>query len=414
MIKMINKKKIFIILYALCISLILSSCTGGRELNQLAIVTTIGIDKEGEDILLTCEVSNPLYNPGIDGVSSASQSVVFIHGKGKTLLEAIRDISLNFDRDLFFSHATTLILGEDLAREGIVKNLDYLLRAQEPREDIKIVVAKDSKAKEIMRVRGDLNLSVGIYISNLLDKFDVNGKTIKINLAEYYRYYYDENNEPVIGVVEKQEIKEVGVKEGEEGPTKNVLSVGGGAVTKRDSLIGYFTPDEMLGFNFIVNDVKGGVITFATSNELNKGIPIIGKEGKYTSLEILKSGTKQRVIVKDGRPHLDINVKIRASLIEEERASDLDDKEVLKILEDLSSKTVEEIITKTLDKGQKEFKQDNFSIGRGIHKSKPDLWEEVSKDWDNIFPDLSYSVNVETKIVKLGIINRPSNLRKAR
>ena len=290
---MINKKKCFIIIYLLFITVVLSSCTRGREINKLAIVTAIGIDREGDHVILTCEVSNALYNPDIDGVSSASKSVVFIHGKGKTLSEAMRNISLDFDRELFFSHANVLILGEDIAREGIIKNLDYLLRAEEPREDVKIVVAKGSKASEIMRVRGELNLSVGKYISNLLDNFDYNGKTIKISLAEYYRYYYEVDNEPVIGIIEKEETKETEVKTGEEGPTKKVLNVGGGAVTKRDSLIGYFTPDEMFGFNFIINDIKGGTITFITPEELNNNIPIIGKEGKSTSLEILKSGTKE-------------------------------------------------------------------------------------------------------------------------
>lgn len=410
---MTNRKKSFIIIYGLFISLILSSCAGGKELNKLAIVTAIGIDREGEDIILTCEVSNPLYNPETDGVSSASKSVVYIYGKGRTLLEAITDLSLNFDRDLFFSHANILILGEDLAKQGIIQNLDYLLRSQEPRETTKIVVAKGCKASEIMGPRGDLNFSVGSYVGNLLDNFDLNGKTININMAEYYRYYYDQNNQPVIGVVEKKEVKEIGVT-GEEGPTREILTVGGGAVTKRDSLIGYFTPDEMFGFNFIVNDIKGGIITFVTPDELDKDISIIGKEDKFTSLEILKSGTKQEVIVKGGNIHLDINVKLRAALTEEEKAIDLDDEDVIKILEDTSSKSVEKIISKTLDKGQKEFKQDNFSIGQGIHKNNPELWKEVSKDWESIFPEMTYNVNVETEIVKIGIINRPANLRKER
>lgn len=409
-----NKKKIFIIIYVLFIMIVLSSCTGGREIKKIAIVTAIGLDKEEEDIILTCEVSNPLYNPETDGISSASQAVFYIYGKGKTLFEAIRDISLNFDRDLFFSHANVLILGEDLARQGIIKNLDYLLRAQEPRESIKIVIAKGAKANEIIRVRGNLDLSVGQYMSNLLDKFDSNGKTININLAEYYRNYYDLDNEPVIGVVEKEEIREVGVNAEDEGPIKKVLNVGGGAVTKIDSLIGYFTPDEIFGFNFIVNDIKGGVITFINPEELNNDISIIGKEGKFTSLEILKSETKNEAKINDGKIHLDINVKLRVSLIEEETAVDLNDEQIIQILEDCSSNEVENIISKTLDKGQKEFKQDNFSIGEGIHKKNPRLWKEISEDWENIFPEMSYNINVETKIVKIGIINRPTNLRKTR
>ena len=95
-------------------------------------------------------------------------------------------------------------------------------------------------------------------------------------------------------------------------------------------------------------------------------------------------------------------------------AVDLDDKEVIKALEESSSKEVEKIISKTLDRGQKEFKQDNFSIGQGIHKKDPELWKEISGDWETIFPEMTYSVNVETNITKIGILNLPTNLRKVR
>lgn len=409
-----TKKKILITLYLLIISMILSSCIETTETKDLAMVTTIGVDLEDEQVVLTCEISNPIYSSEADGASSASYSVVFAQGRGDNLFDAIRDTYLHFERELFFSHAKVLIIGEELARGGIIQHLDYFIRSDEPRENMKILVAKESKAYEVMGIMGELSGSGGGYIREMLNMFSYNGKTINISLGEFYRYYYGINNEPVIGVVQKEERRGVPGERKKTGPTRTILTIGGGAVTKRDSLIGYYSPDEMLGFNFIVDDIKGGAITFTLPDKLNNDKSVIGNQGPFTSIDILKSKTQKDIQVRDGNLHLDINVKLRASLIEENRAVDLDSEEIIGLLEDSCSREVEKIISKTLDKGQREFKQDNFSIGEDVHHKHPELWKEIAEEWDDIFAQMTYSVNVETKIAKIGLINLPSNLRKRR
>jgi spore germination protein KC len=415
MIKMLkNKKTVILIIYIFVNAMLLCSCTGGKEIKDLALVTAIGLDVEDDNVVLTCEISNPLFNLNTDASSSASVSVMFVQGKGKTLFEAITNTSLNFERRLFFSHAEVLIIGEEFAKKGITQNLDYLLRAQEPRENIKMVVAKGTKAYEVMGISGELSASGGQYINEVLEKFVYNGKTININLAQYFRYYYSISNEPVIGVVQK-EIKERIDKEKKKfEPTETILNVGGGAVTKRDYLIGYFTPEEMLGFNFIVDDIKSGIIVINTPDKLNKNISVIGDSGKFTSIEILKSRTKKDIKIKDGKIHLDLNVKLRGSLIEENKAIDMDDEEIIKLIGDACSKEIKKVISNTLNKGQKEFKQDNFSIGETLHHQHPKVWKEIAEEWEDIFTDITYSINVESEIVKIGMINVPSNLRKRR
>lgn len=414
-IEMTKPKRILVaVIYLITTSLILSSCTGAKGLQKLDIVTAVGVDIENEKIIVTCEISNPgSGKPSMDAGSSASKSI-FVQGVGNTVFEAIREISLYSDRKLFFSHATVLILGEDLAKKGISGFLDLFLRDYEPRENIYMVVAKDAKAYEIMGIGGELSGSVGKSLFGILNNFKSNGKMINITIAEYFRYYYDISNEPVIGVVMKEEQKEIDEEKKKDTTMKKILNVEGGAALKRDRLIGYFTGDEMIGFNFIVNDIKGGLITFKTPNGLEEGKSVIGTEGKYTTIEILKSKTKNDIKIDKGKIHLNINVKLRGALHEEEKAIDLKNTQVINIIENSCSKEVERLISRTLDKGQKEFENDNFSIGVAVHQQYPKVWREIAIDWDNIFPDITYSVNVETNIVKTGIINVPSNLRRAK
>jgi len=408
-------KKILIILIYIVVNIFLISCTGERRIQELSIVTAVGIDKENEKVIITCEVANPgPGNSNTDAGSSASFGTVFVQGVGNTVFEAIREMTLYLDKKMFFPHSTIFIFGEEFAKNGITGFLDLFLRHYEPRENAYVVVAKDAKAYEIMGIKGPLSGSVGEYLFDILDNFEYNGKSINISLAEYYRYYYDISNDPVIGLVKIQDQREIQKKLGKEIGTKKVLNVGGGSALKRDSLLGYFTEDEMIGFSLIVGNMKEGLITFKTPEGLEEGKSIIGTEGQYTSIEILKSKTKNVIKIIDEKIHLDVNIKLKAALQEEEKAIDLKNKDVIKKIEKSCSEEVERLISKTLDKGQKEFKNDNFSIGVAVHQQYPKLWKEIAEDWNDIFPEITYNVNVETVIVKTGIINVPTNLRRVK
>lgn len=409
----ITKKDIIIVIHLIITSLFLVSCTGSRELNRLFIVTSTGIDLEDEKVLITCEVLNPKSSKASPSDSNLEDTIL-IQGMGDTVYEAIRNATLHSDRKLFFSHNNILIIGEEFARTGISDFMDLFLRDNEPRENVYILVAKDSKAYNIMGNKANLGQSLGEYLSNTLDNFKYTGKSIRITIAEYYRYYYDVANEPVIGVVKNIEERKIGTELNKEKDKRYVLDLSGGSVLKKGSLIGYFSEEEILGYNFIVNRIEGGLIVFQVPEELTKGNILIGKKGQFTTVEILRSKTKNDIEIVGDKIHLTINVKLKVSLAEEEEAVDSGNPEILKEIEKACSEQIKDIISITMDKGQKEFKQDNFSIGVLVHHKYPEIWKKISKDWHNIFSEISYDVNVETNIIKTGIINTPSNIRKER
>lgn len=412
-----NKKNLIMAVYLIIISLLSLSCTGSRQLQTLALVTSIGIDLEDDKIIITCEIMNPISNNSSNsssGISPNPTGSVFAQSVGETVFEAVRNITLNFDRKLFLSHNNILIFGEEFAKKGITGFMDVFLRDSEAKENMYILVAKGAKAYEIIGVKGELSQSSGDYLLDILNDFKYNGKCLKVSMSEYYKYHYDIGNEPVIGVVTKIEKKEVDRQKSKDNTAKFMLDVAGGAILSRDYLIGYLSSDEIFGYNFITGRIEGGLIKFNTPQGLNKGNTIIGNEGKFTTVEIIQTKTKRDIKIDDGKIHLNINVKLSGSLGEENKGIDISNLEVIRILEKACSEKVEDLISITMDKGQKEFKQDNFSIGEIVHRQYPKVWKEISNDWNNIFPEISYTVNVETKIVKTGIINTPSNLRKRR
>lgn len=410
---------IIITLYILIPSFILSACQateGRREIEDLGIVTAIGVDYIDDNVVVTLEVVNPLSSIGNNQASSnKSQEQKFIYpkGVGKTVKEALTNINLYLDKQVFLSHSNILVIGEEFAKRGTIDLMDFFLRDNDPREDMYIVVAKGCKASDIIGIRAGLGKPTGNYLYDTFNNFSTTGKCINISIAENYRYYYDVSNEPVVGVVQLKELTSSDEELKNDDSTVTVLDVSGGAILKNGKLVGYFDGDEMLGFNMIVGDLRSGTISFHTPvTDKDKQNLIIGKDGELTTLDIIRTSTKRKISIKDGKIHLTIDAKLKGALNEINQALNVIDSEVISRIEEACSKKVEELISKTLEKGQKEFKLDSFSIGVAVHQQYPKIWKEIATEWQNIFPEITYDVNVETTIVKIGLINYPANLRR--
>lgn len=138
--------KLALITATFAFALVLTGCWNSRELNKLAIVTAMAIDKaaSSNDYELTFQVVMPgeLTNSGKGGNGSAPFSVYGV--KSKTLFEGIRKASKQIPRQLFFSHIQVVILGERLAREGIMEIFDFFERSHEVRLTSMLLVARGS------------------------------------------------------------------------------------------------------------------------------------------------------------------------------------------------------------------------------------------------------------------------------
>lgn len=77
-------KKILIVIITSTITILMTSCTGGRELNTLGIVVSTGFDFEDGKVILTNEVINPAKGPSSEN-STTQGNTLFIQGVGETI-----------------------------------------------------------------------------------------------------------------------------------------------------------------------------------------------------------------------------------------------------------------------------------------------------------------------------------------
>ena len=405
-----NIKKMIFIINLIVISIILASCTGGRDVNELGIIMSTGLDLEDGKIILTNEIMTPTSSQ-TSTQGKSENKVKYVQSSGDTIFEAYRNSTLIFDRKLYLSHNRVLIIGEEFAKRGIGDYINFYLYDTEPREATFMVVSKGVKAYEVMGINAGLSDTPGYFLQGMIENYEFTSKTRNINMNEYFKYYL-ERETPILGVVQKFETKEINKEQYSASNNKFVLDVTGGAAFKKDTLVGYYSGDEMIGFNFLVNEIQGGLIIFEVPDEFNKDVNYISTKGKYTVLEIISSKTKKEIEIKDGLINLSINVDLKGALGEESKGLMVTELKVLKAIQDACSAKVAEYISATMDKAQKEFKLDSFGINSLFHRKYPEKWKEVSGDWETIFPEINYKVNVETNILRTGLINVPTNIGK--
>lgn len=406
---MIMKTRFVIIL--ILISIIFTSCASSRELNELGIVTATALDIEDGKILLTNEVVIPsATEPG----SPVEDKVTYVQSTGDTIFEAFRNALLEFDTKLYLSHNMVLIFGEEFARRGIGDYLDFYLTYAEPRETSYMTVAKGDKGYNQLGVNAGLHDTSGDYIKGLIENAEYTPKSRKLNLYEYFKYFYDFKT-PVLGVIKTVEKTEISKRKGKDTSKKTTLDVTGSAVFRGDKLIGYYSGDEMFGYSFVIDEIEGGLIVFHTPDEFIDYKKLVATSGKFTSIRIVSSRTKKDIKIINDQLHLDINVRLKGVIGEELQGVNLTELDAKDAIQEACSEKVKEYIRLVMDKAQKEFQIDNFAIRKLVYIKYPEMWKEVSDGWDEeVFPNISYSVKVDTNLIRTGLINIPTNIEKGR
>ncbi len=378
----------------LCI-LLLTGCWDRRELNELGIVMAVGIDKDGSEgnITVTCQIVRPgaLKSEGAN-IESPND---LVSASGDTLFEAIRNISKEFDRMVYFPHTKVIVVNEALAKDGLLPMLDLFERDHEMRHLVSIIVAKDASAREILGVMHGVENIQASYMDNIIKLRKVNSEVTNTNLLQFTQKVTANGINPITGVMKIIKERNEPIEEKDEKVTEGI-KLTGTAVYKKDKLIGFLNDDETIGLNWIINEVQSGLNYFPD--------PI--KKDKYIVIEIKRSKTKIMPEIKDGNILFIIEVEEEGHIVEHQGSIDISDIEIIELLEKIQSETITKQMEKTIEKVQKEFKSDIFGFGVSLNRKYPKEWKVIKDRWSEIFPEVDVKIKVDARIRRAGLLQK--------
>lgn len=393
-------------LFLLMVSL-LTGCWNKRELNEMAIVVAMGVDKaeESGEYRVTFQVVNPgAVATGATGGGSGGNGppVTVFSGTEKTLFKAVRKTSQKVPRQLFFSHMQVLIIGETIAKEGIQDLFSFFERNPETRPTTKVLVTRDVEAESMLKILTPVEKIPATGIARQMELTEkIWAENVNIEMVDVIKGLASEGREPVISGVKIIGNLEEGKKKSnlEQTDMMALAEIKGVALFKEGKLRSWMDGNQVRGVLWLQNKIESSVITTDCNDE---------KEA--ISIELVRAKTGVTAEVLAGKPIIHINIRQEGYVGEVKCPIDLTKQEEITKLEKELVREIEKQVMEAVEVAQSE-KSDIFGFGEAVNRADPKAWEKMKKEWNNTFAEISVDVKVDAFIRLSGKRTNPLELK---
>ncbi|WP_129730478.1 Ger(x)C family spore germination protein [Ectobacillus funiculus] len=378
-----------------------TGCGSRRELNELAIVSGIAIDKQKGQYLVSAQVVDP---GEVSDQKSGVAPATFYKAKGKSLLEALRRVSVKAPRKLYASHLQMLVISEKVASQGIGKILDAFFRDPDFRSDFLIVVTKGIEAQQLLLITTPIDkIPVGNMFKSLISSEKIWASVTTVTIDALVSDLVSEGKDPIltgITVTHKTEKKKLEkankVTNIQQMRRDSVFKYVGLAVFKKDKLIGWLNEEESSGYNYVIDNVVQTAETIVCPK----------KKGNMTVI-ITKSHSKIKGIVENGKPKIQVRIQAKGKISEIDcKGSDITNPRTISLAETQIEQAIKRHVKTTVQTVQRKYQADIFGFGNSIQGAHPKAWNTMKKDWDKTFAHLPVDIDVRVTIQRTGKLKK--------
>lgn len=377
-------KRVFTLLILIFILSVSAGCYNYREIEHLSIVAGCAIDKGtiNNRIRLTIEL--------VDMSSSGKSDEIkpkLIETEGMTVFEAMRNAENSVSRELYWSNCQVIILGSDVAREGILEVLDIFKRGYEVRPTVDVIVSQAQTAKEILSLKS---------INSPITSFDLD-LAVESNPNRLSTTVYTEVYEVLNKISTKSNALTLPAVKSITNNGEQTWTLNGVAIFDEDKLAGFLEPLDTKYMNFVLDEVKGGILTESAG---------VGGT-KDSTLEIFKNKTKLSPEYKDGQLKMTIDTETVVSVVELGSELDFTVEENQRLLSKAVEASLEGNIKRVIDDVKMKYGTDIFFIGNKIQQTDPKLWDNLKDNWKETFKNMEVKVNSKVIIKNSGLTKKP-------
>lgn len=396
-------KLVFWLGWAFLSVVVLTGCWDRIELERRGLVLVMALDADKEGQVLTGGssaggegerprflVSLQLIEPtqlagGTEAGGKASREPFWTASiADESIAMAFRGFNTRWYRFPLLEHLKTLVIGEELAREGLGSVMDFLTRDREMRRQTDVLIA-DGRGKEVIDIRHRLQPNLGLYFPGLMEH-DV----VTLQMAPTFTI-----GDLVAALHAEEDFLAPRVILD---PDRREVKLSGGAVFKQGRMAGWLDEDEVLAARWVLNQVEEG--------ELKLTCP--GGDNGLLVFHVQRAQTRLRPHVENGpRPQrVVMNIVVRAEgEIDEDTCPAVHtlDPDALLVTEESINRDLNERIISIVTKVQREFGADIFNFGEMMRRYQPAVWREVAPRWGDFFPLVEIRPQVQVKIRRFGI-----------
>ena len=382
-------KKILLIPFIL----LFCGCNDYKELNNIAIVSGLGVDKKNDQYKVSILVAN---SKSVDeNNKEGSAGNVVYDASASTMAEALKELDNIMPKQIYLGHLGVVVVSEEVAKEGIDNITDYFFRNPETTKRFYLIMTRDKdKAGDVLKILSPLESfpfqNIRLNIENSSSSGSISDN---LTYSEFIEKYLKKGANPYIPTIKIYGKVKKGstTKTLESADIKSYIGTQGLALFKDSKFVGYATKDESRGINIILGNANNIII----KNKCYEGNIV-------TVINDLK--TKKILKFKNNKPYYDIKVKGTGDI--NEVTCDIDLYDELNI-EDIE-KNIENNIKNLSISGiniAKKYGTDVFEFGNTLYKKYPKLFYKID-NWDEYFKDININIKVDIEIKNKGSIKQ--------
>lgn len=354
------RSKLFAACLGLALALTLSGC-GYPELYERVLVHGIGVDWNGREYQVTVRSSASAEDEGEELFTS----------QGKTVLEALSNLSLSTGREPFYSHNYLVVFGMDCARRGLDDCLDFFVRYYNTRPAVKMFLAEGT-AEEVLSTENSGKLMKMSELQALAQGGRYNGQTAQVELLDFVNGLKGEGSSPVLPVLR---------------PAEDGVEVSGTAYFNGYQAAGMLTREQTRGWLAVMDQLETGELA------------VEGGEIGTVTLSLREVRGKISAQLAE-RPEFQIQVEVDADI----SAADgphVAGADFYAALEDSARRRLQDEVEQAVEQAVKQDRCDIFGFGNFLFRKSTGYWRQNAENWSTLMAECRYQVSVNVKVRRL-------------
>ncbi|EOO24660.1 Ger(X)C family germination protein [Bacillus cereus VD133] len=367
------------LIYILVCTLVLTGCWGHKEINEVTIVQSTAIDKgKKQKVKLTVEFLKIMGSS--QGPSGLTGKKMHLSEEGDTLFEAARKMNEKSPRLVIWGHSSVIIFGKEVAKKGMKEHLDILYRQRNFRESALVFIAA-GRAEDVFKSNIVQENLTSASLNGLIKSQNQTSTTRKTTLQMVYSDLVNDYKELTIPAIL------IGEESG-----KRPIKTAGLYVFKKGRLVSFINANLTKQYLRLLNESKSAVETL--------------KEGKrkYITFENLNCHTNIQPVFLKGKPSISIKIFADFNVADVQQDFKEITPEIIANWEKKLNGKIKKQVGELLEYTKKE-NVDLIGIGEAMHRENPEKWREVKKDWKHLYPQLSFTIMVESRIDHTYLLN---------
>lgn len=353
-----------------------------REISQLQLIQTIGLDSHDQKLTLTVASGKPADGSAPAIISREAGSVALA-------MNAIQDYGAS--KQLYFSHVQYAVAGEEYARAGMSAFLDYIERDVRMRMGTDLFVLKGAEAKELISRPGSDSYNISSVLDTVKRDVDYRGDSHVFSIRETVRSL-DESGAALVCALRCVDTS------GSVFLTETGLSAvpDGYAILKDARLVGYIDSRDAEAASLLLNSLGAAVLSVDSGSG---GLIMLEATGSAVSIrpEWAPDGSLDRIRVE---------AELKAAVSEiGDTSIPLETGDYMSYLESALSLDMKKRIISVLDASSR-LDADFLNLSAALRRDDRQRFDALPEGW---LKDAAFDVSVKCAVDRSYDLGDPAN-----